>query len=45
MYVMNDTDDYNSFIDCTNIDKEDLKIIFKNLLLSIPGMRNFFYLS
>ena len=35
--MLNITDDYNSFTNCTNIDKEDIGFIFKILLLSFPS--------
>ena len=47
MYVTNITEDYNnitndydnisSISNCTNIENEDMNIIFKYLLLSIPS--------
>ena len=38
MYVTNITDDYDNitFTNCTNSENEDMNIIFKYLLLSIP---------
>jgi len=38
MYVINITDDYDNitFTNCTNNENEDMNIIFKYLLLSIP---------
>ena len=36
MYLLNITDDYKDFINCTNIDKDDIKIYVKYLLLSTP---------
>ena len=37
MYVLNITDDYKSFSNCTNNNNEDIIIIIKFLLLSMPG--------
>ena len=45
MYIANVTNDYDNFTDydnitftnCTNTEDEDFNIVFKYLLLSIPG--------
>ena len=37
MYVFNKTDDYDSFTNCTIDENEDINIIIKYLLLSIPS--------
>ena len=37
MYVMNITNGYDSFTSCTNNENDDINIIIKNLLLSIPS--------
>ena len=37
MYVLNITDDYKSFSNCTNNNNEDINIIIKFLLLSMPS--------
>ena len=37
MYVINVTNDYIDFNNCTNIENEDININFKYSLLSIPS--------
>ena len=37
MYVLNKTDDYKSYTECTIKDNGDINIIVKVLLLSIPS--------
>ena len=39
MYVLNITDDYDCFINCTDNRYDDIKVTLKNLLLSIPSSR------
>ena len=36
MYVLNITDEYDSFLDCTDNENDDISVIVKYLLLSIP---------
>ena len=40
---MNITDEYDTFINCTDNENDDIKIIIKSLILSIPG--NVLFLS
>ena len=39
MYITNITDDYDdiTFTNCSNIENEDINIIFQYLVLSIPS--------
>ena len=37
MYVVNITDDNDSFINCADNKSDDINIIVKDLLLSVPG--------
>ena len=37
MYVLNITDDYDEFINSTDIEKDNIDIILSTLFLSIPS--------